>query len=347
MHFLVIKHGALGDVVRTSYFASALRKRHGDKLRLSWITAPTAYPLLRFNPHIDDLWTDFRSAANYCFDRIFSLDDELDVVQSVMELRTARLTGAFLDANGERDYTEDVAAWFDMGLLSHFGKKRADELKVQNQRTHAEIFCEIFDVDGVQPEFWGMPRMEGAGVTLRGGAVASPVIGINPYAGGRWQSKELRWEELEKLARYLLSQEGPLGDSGTLVFLGAGDDRKRNLQMAESLSDSRVVVAETDDSVLRLAGVIRSLDYLVTSDSLALHLAIAQRIPFVAFFAPTSAEEIDDFRLGFKLRSTSADYCSYRKDADNRSITAERIVEIIKLKKLNALNRAPQNLTAA
>lgn len=347
MHFLVIKHGALGDVVRTSYFASALRNRYGNTLRLSWITAPAAYPLLRFNPHIDDLWTDFRSATNYCFDRIFSLDDELDVVRSVMELKSAKLIGAFLNSTGERDYTADVAAWFDMGLLSHYGKTRADELKVQNQRTHAEIFSEIFDVDGVQPEFWGMPRMERAGVMLRNGTAASPVIGINPYAGGRWQSKELRRDELEKLARYLLSPEGPLGDSGTLVFLGAGDDRKRNLQVTDSLSDARVVIAETDDSVLRLAGVIRAMDYLITSDSLAMHLAIAQRVPFIAFFAPTSASEIDDFCLGFKLCSTSPDYCSYRKDADNRSITAERIIKIIKLGKLNALNGNTAGLVPA
>jgi hypothetical protein len=39
MHFLVVKKGALGDVVRTSYFAKALKDRFGNDLRLSWITA--------------------------------------------------------------------------------------------------------------------------------------------------------------------------------------------------------------------------------------------------------------------------------------------------------------------
>jgi heptosyltransferase-2 len=72
--------------------------------------------------------------------------------------------------------------------------------------------------------------------------------------------------------------------------------------------------------------VISALDLLITSDSLALHLGIAQRIPCTAFFAPTSAAEIDSFGLVVKVLSTSADYCSYRSLADNSSITASRIL---------------------
>lgn len=34
MHILIVKHGTLGDVVRTSYFARALREKWNDILRL-------------------------------------------------------------------------------------------------------------------------------------------------------------------------------------------------------------------------------------------------------------------------------------------------------------------------
>ena len=60
-HVLIVKTGALGDVVRTSHFAGALRECFGAALRLSWITSESAAPLLARNPHIDDLWTDFES----------------------------------------------------------------------------------------------------------------------------------------------------------------------------------------------------------------------------------------------------------------------------------------------
>ena len=45
----------------------------------------------------------------------------------------------------------------------------------------------------------------------------------------------------------------------------------------------------------------------------------------MAFFAPTSAAEIELYGLGEKVASTAPDYCSYRADADNASITAERL----------------------
>lgn len=326
VHLLVVKHGALGDVVRTSYFAEALRRAHGPRLRLSWLTAPAAMSLLRFNPHVDDLWTDASQAQGFEFDRIFSLDDEIEVVEAAMGLRSRQMTGAVLDSNGNRTYTADAAEWFDMGLLSRHGKERADQIKKENLRSHGQIFERIFGVGSVRPGFWGSPRLEQEATSARGDAPLA--IGINPFAGGRWRSKELPAPQMLTLVQRLLTEVPGLNAGGRLVLLGAGQDRQRNLALAEELGDSHVLVPDTDDSVLRLAATIRTLDYLISSDSLALHLAIAQGVPFLAFFAPTSAVEIDDFGLGVKLVSTAADYCSYSKDADNRSITAERILEL-------------------
>ena len=97
--------------------------------------------------------------------------------------------------------------------------------------------------------------------------------------------------------------------------------------LAADYSSELLQVADTDGSVLRLAAVIRQCDALISSDSLALHLGISQRVPFVAFFAPTSASEIDAFGLGIKITSTAADYCSYKRDADNSSLTADRLID--------------------
>jgi heptosyltransferase-2 len=74
---------------------------------------------------------------------------------------------------------------------------------------------------------------------------------------------------------------------------------------------------------------------LVTSDSLALHMAVSLNRPLVAFFAPTSAAEIELYGLGEKVWSTAADYCSYKAEADNSSLTTERLSEAV----LRVLNR--------
>jgi heptosyltransferase-2 len=327
LHILVVKNGALGDVVRTSYFARALREKWGDALRLSWLTATVAAPLLRFNPYIDDLWTSFAEAQPHRYDRIYSLDDEREVLEGVVRLDAAAITGALL-RDGQPDYTDDAAGWFDMGLLSRFGKARADELKKINQRGHAEIFSEIFGVAGVQPHFFGNPRLERwAEQALAGHA---RVVGINPFAGGRWPSKELRLNELEALIDAILAGASAFGPDCSIMLIGAGADRVRNQALAAARPGAPILVPNTDDSVLRLAALVGRLQAMITSDSLAMHLAIAQRVPTVAFFAPTSAPEIDDFGLVRKVVSTAADYCSYRKDADNTSVTASRIIDSLR-----------------
>lgn len=327
MYVLIVKRGALGDVVRTSYFAKALKIRWGRALRLSWITAPASVELLRLNPSIDDLWTDFEAARLRRFDRIYSLDDEIEALEGVATLGAGAITGAFL-RDGQPCYSEDAAEWFDMGLRSRFGKQRADELKKLNKRSHAQIFASIFGVDSVSPEFHVDPRsLEWAGANLPAG---EKKIGINPCSGGRWPSKELPAAELQRLIRRILDDRRQFAGDVTLALFGAGDDYKRNSDLVASIGDPRVIVVCTDESVQHLAAALGKMAYLVSSDSLALHLGIAQNVPFTAFFSPTSAAEIDDWGIGTKVSSTSADYCSYRKDADNSTITAERIIAAIR-----------------
>jgi heptosyltransferase-2 len=324
VRILIVKKGALGDVIRTSYFAQAIKEHLKGDTQITWLTASMSLPLLQFNPWIDRVVTTFTECKTESYDRVYSLDDELETLQGVASLLTPAISGAYLD--GDRlAYTKDSAEWFDMGLLSRFGKNRADELKRKNDKGHAEIFSRIFNVRRVEPRFYGDPgEEEWARKWLNEDYFH---IAINPFAGGRWPSKELREAELEKLISSVLEWPAPDGRLVRVVLLGAGSDRVRNLSLAASFSPERVSVADTDSSVLRLAGVIRSSNALISSDSLALHLGISQRVPFVSFFAPTSAAEIDDFGLGIKITSTSADYCSYKRDADNSSLTADRLMQ--------------------
>ena len=43
------------------------------------------------------------------------------------------------------------------------------------------------------------------------------------------------------------------------------------------------------------------------------------------FFTVTSSAEIDNFGNGCKIISDSPDYCSYKNNADNSTITSEKL----------------------
>ena len=328
MNILIVKFGALGDVVRTSYFAKCLKDKYGQNLHLTWVTSPAAIPLLRNNFYIDTLCLDFSKIQNNQFDIVYSLDDEIEILSQLGSLNYKKIIGAYLDLSSKnRTYCDESAVWFDMGLLSKLGKLEADNRKRANKRTHGDIFAQIFDTDLPEPIFFqekNIPIIPKKDFEFR--------LGINPYAGGRWSSKELLPKELEKLIHLFLGSTQFRNVKGKIILFGAGGDRQKNLEIASRFSDKFIEVANTDESVLNFATQIRSLNSLITSDSLAMHLAIAQKKSFLAFFAPTSAAEIDDFGFGQKLISTADDYCSYKKDADNKTITADRIFKLFNQK---------------
>jgi heptosyltransferase-2 len=254
------------------------------------------------------------------------LDDELDTLAGVASLRADSVTGAMLQ-DGLPAYTQDAAEWFNMGLHSRFGKQRADELKKLNQRSHAQIFSTIFAVEQVRPQFYVEKScLAWADASL---PQANCRVGINPYSGGRWPSKELRPTELEQLISRVLNGSSAFGPGTAVILFGAGQDYFKNNALVAQLSIENLAAICTDESVQHLAAAVGRMDYLISSDSLALHLAIAQNVAYTAFFSPTSAVEIDDWGIGTKVVSTASDYCSYRKDADNTTITSERIIEAI------------------
>ena len=336
---LVLKTAALGDVLRTTSILPGLAERDPD-LELTWVTAPAARPLLEHHPLVDRLETidvsdpgamralQARLAATR-WQRVLSLDDEEPLCRLASALDAERLSGAYLDAAGRRRYTADLAPWFDMGLLSVHGKERADALKIANRRSHPEIFARALGVRAGRPELVldDAPRAFGEAFAGRHELAAGrPVVGLNTGAGGRWPSKELSVERTAALARQLAVA---LGGRATFLVLGGELETERNTRLVAELAARepapRVVDAGTGNSLLEFAALVSLCDLLVVSDSLALHVALALGVPVVAFFAPTSAAEVHLFGLGEKVVSTAPDACSYRPDADNSTITPERL----------------------
>jgi heptosyltransferase-2 len=322
-NILIIKLGAAGDIVRTAYLAPALKRKFGRDLRLSWLTSPVGRDLLVANPAVDDTWTSVGESQGRHFDAVFSLEEDEAMAALAVSLDTAKVSGVLPSGSGQLRYTDDCAAWFDMSLISRFGRDAADRLKKENRRSFLDIFGPIFGVSDAKPEFYGNARFEER--ARRDRAESATMIGVSPFAGLRWPSKSLSIAVLGELLEEML-RLAPA--SVTIALLGRGEDRLRNLELAARFGSPRICVPDTESSVLAFAALIKSLDYLITADSLAMHLANSQSVPFLAFFAPTSAAEVENHGYGVKLLSTAPDYCSYRPDADNRSITARRILDL-------------------
>ncbi|MEX1025643.1 MAG: glycosyltransferase family 9 protein [Planctomycetota bacterium] len=337
---LILKTGALGDVLRTTSILPGLHARYPG-LEVTWWTAPGAVDLLAGHAGIarvetvkpDDPADVERALAELderSFDRVLSLDDEESMCRLASAARAEIVSGAYLADDGRRVYSPDVAEWFDMGLLSVHGKERADALKVANTRSHAAIYASMLGIEMGEPRLalpessrsfaedrWRELALDGAGT----------VIGLNTGSGGRWASKRLSVERTVELAERVYAA---LGGNVAFLLLGGPEEAERNARIERALAGRvRLADAGTDNALLDFAALVDRLDLLVTSDSLALHVAVARRVPVVAFFAPTSAAEIELYGRGRKVVSTAPDYCSYAKDADTSSLTPERIAAAV------------------
>lgn len=334
---LIVKTGALGDVLRTTSILPGLRAAHPGA-EIAWVTAPAARDLLESNDEIDALLdVDPKDAAAVAalaedlaedrWDWVISLDDEEPLCALATRLAPTRLSGAHLDANGARTYSDDTAPWFDMGLLSKQGKEAADRAKVVNERSHPAIYADMLGIEMGRPELeLPLDSLERAGAFARrcGLDAVEVLVGLNTGAGGRWTSKALPEDRVVELARNL---DVALDGRAAFLVLGGPEEAERNARILAALEAAGVrgVDAGTDNTLPDFGAVVDLCDLLITSDSLALHIGVARDVPIVAFFAPTSAAEIELYGLGEKVRSTGPDYCSYRPDADNSSITADRL----------------------
>lgn len=341
---LVIKTAALGDVLRTTSILPGLATTIPG-VRITWVTAPGAVDLVRTHPLVAEVVAvDTKSTASLAsvaqrlaekrWARVISLDDEEPLCALASKLRTERLSGATLDGSRRRVYTPDVAPWFDMGLLSVHGKQRADELKVLNTQSQPRIYADMLGIPMGRPDLV-LPDSARAFAAefVRRHEIAHrwPIIGLNTGAGGRWTSKQLPPERVIELARRI-ADELPATDT-TFVVFGGDSEEARNAEILAGLArvglGARAVDAGTKNSLLDFAALVGQVDLLVTSDSLALHVGVALGRRIVAFFAPTSAAEIELYGSGAKVVSTSPDACSYRADADNTSLTTERLTAAV------------------
>lgn len=340
-NLLILKTAALGDVLRTTSILPGLHERYPGA-SVTWVTAPGAAPLVRTHPLVrtvvelepgseESVRATIARLSTTLWARVISLDDETGVARVASEVTSRRLSGAYLRSDGTLAYTPDTAPWFDMGLLSVHGKAMADMRKIQNRQSHPEIHADMLGVRMGKPALHLSPETREFALKFAERHRLDsrrPVIGLNTGAGGRWASKQLDVERTVDVARRVHdAREG----RALFLVLGGPAETERNEEILAGLAREEVAHCDagTGNALLDFAALVGLCDTLLSSDSLALHLAVALGVRVVGFFAPTSAAEIELYGRGGKVVSTSPDACSYRRDADTSTLTPVRISSVL------------------
>jgi lipopolysaccharide heptosyltransferase II len=135
MNLLIIKLGATGDVVRTTPLM------HRFSGCVTWITEAKNKPLLEgVRDNLRCLsWADRNEALDLRYDLAINLEDTMDAALFLKSVRCNEIFGAYSDSANLLRYTKNSACWFDLSLISGYGKEEADRLKFLNRRTYQDM----------------------------------------------------------------------------------------------------------------------------------------------------------------------------------------------------------------
>ncbi len=279
---LIVKLGAMGDVLRTTALLPDIVARH-DRPHVTWLTRAQSVELLAGNPLIQRVLatTEAGPLGSTDFDAVYSLDSGADALAYAGVVRTNAyhgfVAGRFGTCTGVAPGGDP--ALFEMGLW--------DDLKRANRRSYLELLGASAGVKygGHRPHIQLDPA-ELLRAQEFASALPRPLIGINTDAGDRWERKN--WNP-EHVASFV---ELAIADGSGVALFGGSPVNERNRGLAATFP-GRAAAVESAGNVRRLIAGIAQCDALLTGDTLAMHIAWALNVPTAVLFGPTSLHEID------------------------------------------------------
>ena len=319
---LIIKLGAMGDVLRTTAILSPLKK----KFPQSFVTWVTLVPSLGFFPgnHLVDETLDYGCEA---LPRIMA--EEYDMVlnpdadrlsASLATLANGREKLGFgLDRQGKVfPFNPEAETWFEMGAF--------DDLKKANRLTYQEIILDLLKLPREEhPIILNLlPEEAEAGkkfVSENGLGGKEKIIGLYTGAGERWQMKAWTEAGFSGLIEKVLAET----DFKILLYGGPDAEARNALLYSRFASSGRIFNTGTDNSLRMFFSLLNLSDLVVTGDTMALHAGLGLGKKVVGLFGPTSTAEIEMYGRGVKLSGRVDCLCCYRPVCDQNPTCMETI----------------------
>lgn len=279
---LVVKLGAMGDVLRTTALLGDIAARHPGT-PIVWLAKPESVEMLRSHPLLDlVLSTDAPDALDAIpFAAVYALDNDVEGLACAARARAERyhgfVAGAFGTCVGVAPGGDPTL--FEIGVW--------DDRKRANRRSYLEMLAAAAGLTygGSRPHVAPEPAERERARELFAG-LPRPVVGINTDASERWERK--KWNATH-VVRFV---EMAAADGIGVALLGGAEAFERNRALAARFPNA-VLAFESTGSIRRLEAGIANCDVLLTGDTLAMHVGWGLGVPVVALFGPTSSAEID------------------------------------------------------
>jgi heptosyltransferase-2 len=289
---LIIKLGALGDVLRTTTLLPPLVEKYPNGA-VTWITAPNALPLLaeaglwKVMPwNVDTvMW-----AQRLAWDTVISLDKEEGPTTLAENVQAKEKFGFGRNKHGLlRSLAPATDYLFKLGM--------DDEEKFHvNTRTYPNLVADACELPW-KPNAYVLHLSETEN-TWRTEFTAAwgegPFIGLNPGSGEGFAGKKWVTDHYVELARRLK-------EAGfTPVFLGGASEKKRYAELHDRAWEWALFPG-CEFTLRQFSALVGHMKALLSGDTLAMHIAIALGVYSVALFGSTTEREIEFYGRGTAL----------------------------------------------
>lgn len=297
---LIIKLGAMGDVLRTKAILPALKREHPTSW-IVWLTDKGSEPLAR-DPLVDEVRAftqeGLLALEGRHFARLLCLDKDAHAVALAAKISADRKQGfAPTPYNTITVWNQEAEYALRLGL--------SDELKFRlNRKTAPHIVAEAVALP-YHGEEYGLVLSDAARaqaervLSVWKRPAAGPIIGINTGCGPVFATKAWTPKNLSNFVGLL----GRETDHSILLLGGKREEELHRFLLhahGASLGD-RLFDSGTDNSLETFFALIERSDAILSADSLGMHVAIALKRPVIAWFGPTCDQEVDLFGRGEKI----------------------------------------------
>jgi len=314
MKILIIKLGALGDVINT--FPAVIRLKHHFHAEIHWLVAPLSLPLVLDHPAVD---------RTIVFDR----NEKQGVTKTLSILRRDRYDLTI-------DFQRTLKSGFfcmaaRTGQRLGFDKKRCKELTW------------IFPFTRISPDDPGKHMLDQyLDFCDHLKIPESPVnwnIFIHPFSrealprpymvlniGATKKANLWATEKFAILADLIRQKLGM-----TTVITGGPEDVDRG-RMVETHATGKVINLTGKTTLRELTGILSHAQGVVSCDTGPMHLAVALGIPTIALFGPSTPRRTGPYAGEVIMTSTDCSPCNRRECAHPRCmdrIDPERVYEHI------------------
>lgn len=300
---LIIKLGAMGDVLRTKVILPELRRLYPE-WKITWLTEPVSLFLLD-DGAIDEAlpWEPeaLEHILSRSYEHVYCLDKDPHALALSRRVHANRRFGFKpTDHNTVTVWNSKAIYALRLGL--------SDPLKFhENTKSAQQIVadtCEVRCSDDqpyrlrISPQVRGKvaPRLRAIRGSLPRG---TRLVGLNTGCGPVFATKAWPTDHLKEFIQLAIQRHD-------MAIMLLGGPREKDLHeelmgSAGGQAGRRVFDSGTDNPLMEFFALVEGCDAIASSDSLAMHVAIALQVPVVVWFGPTCHQEVDLYGRGEKL----------------------------------------------